>query len=454
MIIIKIALGLLGLGIVVFIHELGHFLGAKLVGIKVEAFSLGWGKSILKKKIKNVEYRLGMFPVGGYCKMAGENDYEKVWEDSKNNIKQEKCTFLGASPWRRIIVSFMGPFFNFLFAVIILSIVWGIGFEEQVMENRIILASDIEPDTIYPADRANLISGDRIIEINGNKTDFHNDIQKIIVLNPEKEIVIKIVRDGEEKLLTVTPELDKNSGAGKIGVYFWTDPVIAEIIPDSFAAKAGLEPNDKIIRINNVNVDNTVKFGNELKNILEGQIITVPLDFIRNGEEYSTELQIPMQAGDEFGIKWSYIKYRTPSLSVPAAFVQGVKTSWETLEYSVKGLGLLFRGVNLTKAVSGPVRITYMVGEIAAEGFGQSFGTGLRDMARFLALISIALCVMNLLPLPILDGGLIILFIAEMIRRKPAHPRAIKIFQMTGIFIIGALMLFALFGDILFFTQP
>jgi len=110
-------------------------------------------------------------------------------------------------------------------------------------------------------------------------------------------------------------------------------------------------------------------------------------------------------------------------------------------------------GIDLTQAVSGPVRITYMMGDVATQGFSQSFGTGLRSIVNFVALISIALCVMNMLPLPILDGGMIILFLVEMIRRKPIPPKAVEIFQTCGMVIIFGLMALALFGDILFFVR-
>jgi regulator of sigma E protease len=116
-------------------------------------------------------------------------------------------------------------------------------------------------------------------------------------------------------------------------------------------------------------------------------------------------------------------------------------------------LGLLFRGVDLTQAVSGPIRITYMLGDAATAGFGESFGLGIRTMANFLALISIALCIMNLLPIPIVDGGMILLFIIEWIRRKPLNTKVIQVFQTVGVVIIFSLMVFAVFGDILFLAK-
>ena len=171
MLILKIALGLVGLGIVVFIHELGHFLAARLMGIDVEAFSIGWGNPILKKKIGAVEYRLGMFPIGGYCKMRGDTEFQEAWEKHASGVEPVKGTFYGARPWRRIVVCLAGPVFNLIFAVIVLSIIWGIGFERQTLENRIVLASEIDVGNEFPADRAGFQTGDRIIEVDGKSTN-------------------------------------------------------------------------------------------------------------------------------------------------------------------------------------------------------------------------------------------------------------------------------------------
>jgi len=188
--VLKIALGLIGLGIVVFVHELGHFLAARLVGIDAEAFSIGWGNPILKKKVGAVEYRLGMFPIGGYCKMRGDSDYREAWENMRKGISPEAGSFLGSSPAGRILVSFGGPFFNLVFAVLLLSVIWGFGFEVNTLESRIVLASEITPGERYPADGAGLKTGDRIIEINGKKTSYYHEVQENIALNPEKQLPI------------------------------------------------------------------------------------------------------------------------------------------------------------------------------------------------------------------------------------------------------------------------
>ena len=448
MLIIKILLGLLGLGIVVFVHELGHFLAARLVKIKVEAFSIGWGKPVLKKKIGAVEYRLGMFPIGGYCKMQGETDYNEAWNNMHSGIKPEEGSYLAASPGKRILVSLAGPFFNLLFAVILLSFIWGFGLEINTLPNKIVLYSEVTPETTYPADEAGLKTGDRIIGINGNRVTYSHEIQEKTVLSPNEPLDMTVDRGGEILLVNVTPTLDKSSGAGRIGIVFWVDPLIQSIKPDSPAERAGLLPGDIVISANGEAIGKSV----DLMKVREQQPETIVIVYERNGLRREAVFTGDDLAG-ELGISWATIQYRTPNLSVPAAVAKGFKEGIKTLVYSVKSLKLLFMGIDLTQAVSGPVRITYMIGETAAHGFGQSVGSGLRSSAEFIALISIALCVMNLLPLPIIDGGMIILFLIEWIRRKPAHPKAISVFQGCGMVIIFGLLVLAVFGDILFFVR-
>jgi len=453
MVVLNIIIGLFGLGIVVFFHELGHFLAARAVGINVEAFSIGWGKPVLKKKIGKVEYRLGMFPIGGYCKMQGETDYKEAWEKMRSGEEREKGSYLGASPAARILVSIGGPLFNLIFAVILLSFLWGAGFEVHTFENRIVLASEVDGQ-MNPADTAGLRTGDYIIEINGKKISYYHEIQENIALNPDKTLPVTIDRDGRILNLQITPYLEKSSGMGKIGVYYFARPVIGSVTEGSAAQKAGLLPGDLIISANDMPLHNTI----DLMKAMKGESSDLVLEYERIGTLGGLsrgKAQIDTQAlhDGEIGFSWETIAYKTPDLSFPAAIVKGIQESCKTLSVSVASLKLLFMGIDLTQAVSGPVRITYMMGDVATQGFSQSFGTGLRSIVNFVALISIALCVMNMLPLPILDGGMIILFLVEMIRRKPIPPKAVEIFQTCGMVIIFGLMALALFGDILFFVR-
>ena len=451
MLAVKIILGLLGLGIVVFIHELGHFLAARLVGIEVEAFSLGWGKSILKKKIGAVEYRLSLFPLGGYCKMRGESDFREAYENNAQEIPAVKGTYYGAAPWKRIIVCFTGPFFNLLFAVLVLSVIWGAGFEVHTLDNRIVLASEVSGGGAYAADEAGLKTGDRIVKIGDRIIANYHDIQEAVTPNADRDLPVRVERDGQLIDLAVRPRLDKQTGAGRIGVYFWTDPLIDAVAAESPAAQAGLMPGDRILQVNGEDLPHSMA----LMKILQGQPASITVVFEREGRTHTAAIPMAYTDGEaaDIGVSYKTIQYHTPSYSIPQALIKGLAETWKTFTLSLHSLTLLFRGIDLTKAVSGPVRITYMVGDAAAEGFHQGIGSGIGSLSGFLSLISIALCIMNLLPLPVLDGGMILLFCIEMILRRPLHPKAVYAFHTIGVVLIGGLMLLAIFGDILFLVH-
>jgi regulator of sigma E protease len=448
----KILLGLIGLGVVVFVHELGHFLAARLMGIDVEAFSIGWGKPFFKKKIGSVEYRLGIFPLGGYCKMKGENEFEQAYNNNKEGQPAEKGSYFSVHPFRRAVTCFAGPFFNLLFAVLVLSVIWGLGVNVNTLGNRIILASEIVPGTSNPSDEAGLKTGDYIIEIKGKETKFFGEIQEIIATHPGEELPIQVRRDDRILSLVVRPLMEKSSGAGKIGVYSWIDPLIEQIKTGSPAEIAGLKSGDRIIQVNGIELRNTM----DLLKILDDRPAVLALELLRGNQTLTASL-IPIHNEDgtqDLGIAWVAIRYRTPVLPLHLALVKGAAETWKTFALSVKSLSLLFKGVDLTQAVSGPIRITYMVGDIATESFNQQgIGAGISSVANFLSLISIALCIMNLLPLPILDGGMILLFLVEGIRRKPLNPKFISAFQAFGVIIIAGLMLFAVFGDVMFLSR-
>ena len=452
---LKILAGLVGLGIVVFIHELGHFVVAKLVGIEVEAFSVGWGRKIASFKKGKTEYRLSLLPIGGYCKMKGEDVLKKAWENNSSEVEKEPGSFFGASPLRRILVSLAGPFFNLLLSVVAIFFIWFFGYSYPSFSNRIVLASDYsvqgQATTEYPADKANLHTGDRIIAINGKKTTNFRDIQEKIATSPDEKLTLTVESDGSTRTVGIVPSLDKETGGGYIGIHAWIDPVVDTVLKDSGAYIGGLKSGDRILSINGKAIENTLDF----RAALQGNPSSLSVTFERNGERKTTTIvpQYDENGIPGIGIAFKPTIYRTPHMNIAEAFWKGIEETGRTLYLTVKGLGLLVKGVDVTQAVSGPIRITYYIGEVATQGFQEGFSTGISSVASFLSFISVALAFMNLLPFPVFDGGMIVLFLIEMIRRKPVKPKTFYRYQMVGVFIIFALILFAVFGDVSFLIR-
>ena len=447
-----IPLGLIGLGVIVIVHELGHLAAARALGVEVEAFSIGWGPKIAGFKRGGIEWRLSAFPIGGYCKMKGEDGFRKALEEKSAEIPRESGSFYGASPWRRILISLAGPFANVVFAAIVYVLVAAVGYKEPVQPNRIILASEYNLDgsaakRSFPADAAGLKTGDRIVSANGQAIDDYAGIQEIVALSADRVLRLGVERDGVLLELEARPAMDRETGAGRIGVYSWIEPLVERVESGGAAAIAGLRAGDRITAINGAGVRNSI----EASAILLGKPERVTIEVDRDGAraEFHAVLSWTDKGANNLGIVFATRVRAVKALSPIAAFAAGGAETWKTFSVTVRGLGTLFRGVNLSKAVSGPARITYLVGRSATEGIRQD---GLSQTLRVLAFLSIALFIMNLLPIPALDGGLILMFLLEILRRRPMRPINVYRYQFAGVALILAIFLFASYGDVLFFV--
>ncbi|MGC9312489.1 MAG: RIP metalloprotease RseP [Sediminispirochaetaceae bacterium] len=444
-----ILLGLLGLGIVVFVHELGHFLAAKASGITVEAFSLGWGRILFARRWRGTEYRISMLPIGGYCKMKGEELFKQAIDEDRKEIPHEEGSLFSVPVWKRMITYAAGPLFNFLFAVLVLSIIWYSGFKIHTYDNRVIMISDypgIFEQTDNPADRAGLQTGDRIISIGDAPVETYSDLQRLIAQSPQETLEMTVLRDDSEWSTTITPELDRDTGAGRIGVSAWVDPVLGEVEPGKSAAAAGLREGDLIVAANGKPIRHTL----DLYSVLSDHPSTIELGYERDGSRLTTTL-VPLYTEDDkvdLGLSFRGITRTSPRLNPLQALVRGSREAVETFALTLKGIALLFSGVNVQKAVSGPVRITYLVGEVATRGFEQGISNGFITLFRFLSLLSVALCFGNLLPIPALDGGFLVLSVVELIKGNSVSPRTFYRYQTVGFVIIILILFLTTFSDI------
>jgi regulator of sigma E protease len=222
------------------------------------------------------------------------------------------------------------------------------------------------------------------------------------------------------------------------------------VAPGSAAAIAGVEKGDHVVAVNGKAVQHAI----EALSLLSSKPERVTLGLDRNGQHIDAPLVLSWtdSGTSNLGLSFETQTRTIRSASVGAAFGDGLAQTWKTFSISIKGLGLLFRGVNLFKAVSGPARITYLVGRSATESFQHNGSGGMALPFNFLAFLSIGLFIMNLLPIPALDGGLILLFVIEWLRRRPLRALTVYRFQYIGVAFIMALFLFATVGDVLFFT--
>ncbi|MGL4986695.1 MAG: RIP metalloprotease RseP [Treponemataceae bacterium] len=441
---INVILGLLGLGIIVFVHELGHFVAARVCGVEVETFSIGMGPVLLRKKYKNTEYRLSLIPMGGYCGMKGEKGFQEAIEHNWAQIPKEKGSFYGVHPLKRALIAFSGPLFNFIFAVFAFIIISMVGYSFSTTSNKIIVTNDIDSSLRSRAFEAGIRSGDLITFVDDVPINNFMDIYSNIAVNPQKELRIGVNRDGESLTFRLTPDLDTATGAGKIGVYGWIDPLIDSVKDASPAHLAGLQKNDVIVAVDGDTIFHTVGLSLALKDKTKA-LLTV----LRDEKEITTEILLPYSENGraESGLLFKGIEEHSKTYSFFPSIAHGIKETLNLLFLTVKSLTLLFKGVDVTQAVSGPIRITLMIGEIAQSGFSKGVSAGIVSSLNFLALISISLFIMNLLPIPILDGGLILFAVLEFIRRKAVSPKLLYKIQFVGLGFIAILFSLALFSD-------
>ena len=364
--------GILCLFFLILFHEFGHFLAAKLFGVKVESFSVGFGPILLHRTVKATDYRLSLIPLGGYCGMKGENDFREAMEQNLKEVNGEPDSLYGVHPIKRAAIGFAGPFFNFIFAIFCFSLINGIGYNYYTYSNKIILADELYENSCTAAREAGLLTGDEIIRINGKEIlDFSQIIEEVSV-RPAENINITVLRDKKELTFIVHTQMDKETGTGKIGVAADTNSLLEQSTPDY--------------------------------NFFE-------------------------------------------------AIGHGFLDTFEYIGLTFKSIAILFKGVDLKNAVGGPARITEMLGSTAQEGFSAGFKVGFISLSQLMAVISISLFIMNLLPIPVLDGGLILVALIETISRKKVPPKVQYRIQFIGFAFIAILFIIGLIGDINYFIS-
>lgn len=440
-----VAAGLVALGIVVFAHELGHFLVAKAAGIRVEKFSLGFGRKLAGFKLGETEYLLSVLPLGGYVKMAGTDALDKQVGDAV-----QPGDYFSRPWWVRILVLFAGPAANLLTAVLVLGLLYAIGFQVPLAKPQI-----MQVEASSPAQAAGLGAGDILLALNGEAVDnWETFSDRLNALSQEgRPVRLTVLRQGQESVQEVAPMRDEKTGRFRLGVTIGAagSNVIERVYVGTPAEMAGLKEKDRVLAV-------------------EGQTVWTKYDFqqavwpragqptrftVQRGEERLdiTCTPIAQQLPGEgkvgvIGVNF-VLSDRTQILRYPffQAFGLGAAQTVGITRLILTSIWQMLTGqISARDSLGGPISIMRMAGQEAR--------TGVKDFFFFLASISIMLGIINLLPIPVMDGGNSLFFLIEGIRRKPLSLRAQEVSQQVGLALLVALMVYATYNDIYKLVAP
>ncbi len=452
------------IGLLVTIHEYGHFQVARWCGVKVLKFSIGFGKPLWKKTFgkDNTQFVLAAIPLGGFVKMLDESELEA---ERKQNAEQAanpelpkvhyseaelQRAFNRQSVWKRIAIVIAGPLANLLLAILLYWVLFMLG----VTGTRPIVGEVVSNGL---AAQASLTSGEVIQKINGEPVSSWQEARWILLEHSleNKSVEIEAINQNNELFQHTLSFVGVNNDSEvdvlkKIGLeeYRPTIPaVIGEILPDSTAEKAGFKAGDKILSIDGVTIDDWEQVVNVIKSspnkklwfeMERGQkilrIAAVPEKIEEDGQSVGrmgAAVKIDQKELDKLLIEFNY----SPLLSLQKA----VTKTWDTSIFSLKMLGKMLIGQVSLKSISGPVTI--------ADYAGKSANMGLKTFLSFLALVSISIGVLNLLPIPVLDGGHLMYYTVEIFKGSPVSESITLAGQKIGFAILGLLMTLAIFND-------
>ncbi len=436
---------LIVLGVLVAFHELGHFLAARWVGVKVLKFSLGFGPKIFGRQMGETEYLLSAIPLGGYVKLFGEDEAEATTQEDRAR------SFAHKGLWGKVLIVAAGPGFNFILAYLIFA-----GWLATGAPLPIPTFQDLTPDIEAmapgsPADTAGIQVGDRISRINGQDISTRGELFDAVAKSKGQALTLEIKRGEQVKTLTVTPSAAPGpQAAGQEPGYYLgveeTPPLVTSVAQNSPAAKAGLEAGDHVVKIG----DQTIHTWSQMTGIVkESPNRELPIEVLREGHRISLTVTPSAEKATvngqsvevgKIGIAGpggrSIMRSSTPLLSL----YDGFRATWGLTELTVVGLYKMIVGDISSKNIGGPLTIANISGEAAAQGAS--------NVIYLIAILSINLGVLNLLPIPILDGGHLLFFLIEGILRKPLGERQRELAQQAGLVLLVGVMIFAFWNDL------
>jgi len=421
------------LGIMIIVHEFGHFAAAKLFGVRVETFSVGFGKRLLGFRRGDTDYRLSLIPLGGYVKMSGENILEQ-----RTGADYE---FMSHPRWQRFVIAAAGPFMNIMLAVVLLTSVYMIRYEHPLYLDKPAVIGWVLPGS--PADKAGIQPGDRIVHIAGLTNPVWEDVEIKTDFNVNQPMHIIVDRNGQLLQKTVTPAA---SGPEQIGDPGWVPDqpnTVTEIEPDMPAAKSGLKVGDNITAVNGQPTRSTAVM---IRILQENKDKPATLTVLRDGQTLDLTVTPKLMKGDagqpdayRIGIHSNPVKI--DKLPFPKALQRSIEQNKKYSLLVFDLVGKMFKNHALIKQVSGPIEIARASGAAAQQ-------PGWTPLLALMAAISLNLGIFNLFPFPILDGGMILMLAIEGLRRRDIS-LAVKerVYQVAFVLLVVFAVL-VIFNDI------
>ncbi len=421
------------LGLLVFVHEFGHFLLAKRAGVRVEAFSLGFGPRLIGKKYGDTDYRICAVPLGGYVKMVGEDPQD---EDSGH-----EDSFAKKSVGARMKIVIAGPLMNLALPFILMPLVYLIGLHQPAYLDQPAVVGWVEEDS--PGQEIGVQAGDRIAQIQGEEILTWERAKIVFAANPGTPLQITLQRQSERIQLEITPEPSGHTG-GYTGLLHDMPPVISAVSPNMPAAEAGFKAGDRILSINDEPMQQWVQMASVIRSHPKEPLRLI----LQRGEESISVTVTPKAEKDpetdaEFGLLG--IAPEEPAVFKRYGLWKSIKSGFgdivETFKLTFYVLGKLFTGGLSIKTLGGPILIAKLTGDAAR--------VGISSLLSFMAFLSLQLGILNLLPIPVLDGGYVLFLSLEAILRRPVNVKIREAAQQTGMVLLLIFITIISFNDIM-----